>query len=325
VRRVSPAQRHLAALLSAAALVSGCGGDAATTASVAGSAAGLSPCGRASPGSASYDHVLWIWMENTSYGNVIGSTSAPFQNALGVKCGLATNYHDITYPSLPNYVAATSGLGREDLDRFASNCDPSPDCSTEADSIFSEVSSWRAYEESMPTPCDREDSDAYAVRHNPPPYFSALAGCARNDLPLSALGPDLANDSLPAFSFLTPNLCHDAHDCGVDSGDAWLAEEVPRIVDSPAYRSGHLAVFITYDEGERGETNDCAANQRDPGCRVATLLVSPSTPIGARSDELFNHYSLLRTAEDLLGVPRLGEAARATSMTKPFGLGAASP
>jgi arylsulfatase A-like enzyme len=72
---------------------------------------------------------------------------------------------------------------------------------------------------------------------------------------------------------------------------------------------------------EGGSSNDCATNQGDVGCHVPTLIVSPSTPAGERSDELFNHYSLLRTSEDLLGLPHLGQAAGAASMAKGFGLG----
>jgi hypothetical protein len=79
-------------------------------------------------------------------------------------------------------------------------------------------------------------------------------------------------------------------------------------------------LFITYDEGEGGTSNDCATNQTDVGCHIAAMVVSPSTPAGRRSDELLNHYSLLRTTEDLLGLGHLGEAATATSMANAFGL-----
>ena len=314
----------VALFCSVAALTTGCGGESSTTTSARTSSsittAQLSPCGRISPGSSSYDHVIWIWMENKSYDQIIGSSSAPFQTSLAARCGLATNYHNITHPSLPNYIAATSGLGGQDLQPFHTDCNPSPSCSTRAESIFDQAPSWRAYNESMPTNCAREDSGSYAVRHNPPLYYSSLTGCEQDDLPLTALTKDLENDSLPAFSFVTPNLCHDVHDCPVSTGDDWLAAEVTRLVESPAYRAGRLVLFITYDEGEGGTSNDCATNQTDVGCHIAAMVVSPSTPAGRRSDELLNHYSLLRTTEDLLGLGHLGEAATATSMANAFGL-----
>jgi hypothetical protein len=301
------------------ALAGGCGSQPATpptpTVAVKGS-----PCGDAPPGSASYSHVIWLWMENHSYDQIIGSSSAPYLNSLADECGLATNYHNITHPSLPNYIAATSGVGGRVLERFLTDCDPSPACSTRAMSIFDQAKDWRAYEESMPTACERADSGDYAVRHNPPLYYRGLATCQRRDLPLQSLAGDLARDSLPSFSFITPNLCHDTHDCPVESGDRWLAGEVPRIIESRSYRSGHTLLFISYDEGEGGSSADCATNRTDVGCQVATVVVGPSTPAGARSDRLFNHYSLLRTTEDLLGLPHLGNAAGAPSMAKAFGL-----
>jgi phosphatidylinositol-3-phosphatase len=303
-------------------LLSGCGGQAATTASPSAptKAVTRAPCGRVSPGSVSYSHVIWLWMENHSYEQIVGSSSAPYLNSLARECGLATNYHNVTHPSLPNYIASTSGLGGPALDPFVSDCEPSASCSTEATSIFTQAGSWRAYEESMPSPCDRANAGAYAVRHNPPPYYTSLSDCPGRDLPLTALGPDLADRSPPAFSFITPNLCHDTHDCSVTEGDQWLADEVPQIVGSHAYRAGHTVLFITYDEGEGGSSDDCATNESDVGCHVATVIVSPSTAAGRRSGELFNHYSLLRTSEELLGLPRLGQSAGAASMSKAFGL-----
>jgi phospholipase C len=251
--------------------------------------------------------VVWIWMENNDYENVIGSGSAPYLNSLATQCGLATNYHAITNPSLPNYIAATSGLGGYKLNPFYSDCQPDSYCSTGLKSIFAQVSSWRAYEESMPAPCAHRDNGLYAARHNPPIYYRSLTGCRGRDLRLTALPRDLARDTLPAFSFITPNLCHDAHSCPLRQGDDWLADKMRRIIGSPAYRAGHTVLFITFDEGEGGN-------------RVATVVVSPSTPTGRHSGERFDHYSLLRTTEDLLGVAPIGRAEAARSMAKPFGL-----
>jgi phosphatidylinositol-3-phosphatase len=307
-------------LWAVAILAMGCGSQG-TSPSTSTVVEPSSPCGIARPETASYSHIIWVWMENHSYNQVIGSSSAPYMNSLAAKCGLATNYHNISHPSLPNYIAATSGLGGRTLERFQGDCDPSPSCSVKGTSIFAQSPSWRAYEESMQKPCDAQNSGSYAVRHNPPTYFSPSAGCEQRDLPFTRLAPDLAKNSLPAFSFITPNLCHDTHDCPISAGDDWLASEVPKIVSSSAYRAGHTVLFITYDEGEGGSTNSCATNQSDVGCHVATVIVSPSTPAGHRSGQLFNHYSLLRTSEDLLGLSHLGHAAEAASMTKPFGLG----
>ncbi len=279
------------------------------------------PCGTSSQPPATYDHVMWIWMENHSYGSIVGSPLAPYLNGLIAKCGLATNYHNVTHPSLPNYIAATSGLGYGKIAQFHSDCSPSQYCSTGARSIFGQAPSWAAYEESMPSDCLNRNSGQYAVRHNPPPYYAALAGCATDDVPYTQLATDLGNGTLPAFAFVTPNLCDDMHSCSVGTGDAWLKAQLPAILSSSEYAAGRMAVLITWDEGAGGSSNQCAQNQTDQGCHVATIVISPSTPTGATSDTLFNHYSLLRTTEEMLGIGRhLGKAATAASMRQAFNL-----
>jgi phospholipase C len=304
----------VAALLSALILAIAAGGTAGASASTG------APCGALPLSSTSYTHVIWLWMENHSYDKIIGSPEAPYINSLANQCGLATNYHNISHPSLPNYIAGTSGLALGELTKFDSDCNPSRRCSTPASSIFSQVPSWKAYEESMPKNCDRKNAGEYAVRHNPPPYYTSLAECATKDVPYTQLAADLASGTLPAFSFITPNVIDDMHDGTVAQGNAWLASNVPTILSSSEYQSGTTALIITWDEGEEGTSNDCATNTTDVGCHVATIVVSPSTPPGTQSSTLFNHYSLLGSTEQLLGVPPLGEAASAGSMLAAFNL-----
>jgi hypothetical protein len=110
------------------------------------------------------------------------------------------------------------------------------------------------------------------------------------------------------------------HDGTVADGDKWLSANLPTILNSSEYTGGSTAVFITWDEGEGGTSNRCATNTTDVGCHVATLVISPSTKAGTRSAALFNHYSLLGTAEQLLGLPALGKAASFPTMTSAFNL-----
>ena len=275
------------------------------------------PCGTASVASVHYTHVLWIWMENKSYSTIIGSPSAPYINTLAGQCGLATNYHNISHPSLPNYIGATSGLALSALP--STDCKPAR-CATNASSIFGETSSWKAYEESMPSNCLKSNSGDYYVKHNPPPYYTTLTNCSTNDVPYTQLSKDLASGGLPAFSFVTPNSVDDMHSGSIPQGDTWLANNVPAILNSSVYKAGNLAVFITWDEGEGGRSNDCATNTKDVGCHVATLVISPSTVAGTKSSALFNHYSLLMTTESLLHLSPLGLAAKSPTMTSAFNL-----
>ena len=312
--------RRLRALLAPALIAAGLSLLPAPLATPS-AAAATGPCGLGLT-SVHYTHVIWVMMENHSYDTIIGAnTGAPYINSLAGQCGLATNYHNVDHPSLPNYVAATSGTPYASLSKFTSDCNPSRKCSTSAASIFSQVS-WKAYEESMPSNCATKNSGTYAVRHNPPPYYTSLSGCTTNDVPYTQLATDLANNTLPAFSFVTPNLIDDMHDGTVAQGDTWLSQNIPTITNSAAYQAGNVALFITWDEGEGGTVNDCATNTTDVGCHVATLVVSPSTTPGTQSATLFNHYSLLGSTESLLGVPNLAasDPAGTTSMLAPYNL-----
>jgi phospholipase C len=248
-------------------------------------------------------------MENEAYQSIIGSRSAPYITQLADACGLATNYQAISHPSLPNYLAATSG----DTWGVADDSPPSAHPIAHA-SIFSQLAAagltWRSYEESMPLNCDPSSPGEYAVKHNPAAYYTGItADCQKSDVPFTAFASDLHRNRLPAFAFVTPNLCDDMHDCPVANGDAWLHRWVPTIIASPPYRSGSTVLIITFDEGTGG-TN-----------QVATVVVSPTTPPGTRSAERFDHYSLLKTTEQLLGIHTyLAHAHGATSMRAAFHL-----
>jgi phospholipase C len=248
-------------------------------------------------------------MENKQYGSVIGSSSAPYENALAARCGLATNYRGITHPSLPNYLAATGGS------TFGVHDDSGPAAhQIGAASIFSQLDqaglSWRTYEESMPTNCDSSAASPYAVKHNPPAYFTGLrASCMQHDLPLAGnLDRAISTGTLPSFAFITPNLCNDTHDCSVRTGDAWLSTWVPKLLAGVNYRAGNTLIVVTWDEGV-GSAN-----------RIPTIVMAPTVRPGLRVGASLDHYALLRSAEDLLGVPRLGAAASAPSLTAAFGL-----
>jgi hypothetical protein len=128
---------------------------------------------------------------------------------------------------------------------------------------------------------------------------------------LRALQPALDADTLPAFVFITPNMCHSMHDCSVGTGDGWLRHVVRRLAASAAYRRGTTAIFVTFDESDKDSSDD----------RIATFVIAPSTPARARSGGRFTHYSLLRTTEEMLGLePLLGEARGAHSMRPAFDL-----
>lgn len=179
-------------------------------------------------------------------------------------------------------------------------------------------------------------TDKYAAKHNPFVYFHTIiddqARCDTHVVNLDALPKDLQSvATTPNYTFITPNLCNDGHDplC-VDGGpggfpaiDAFLRKWVPLITASPAFKQDGLLI-VTFDESEgygaEGSTACCGekplASARRPagvlgpgGGRIGAVLLSPFIKPGTVSTVPYNHYSLLRTVEDIFALDHLGYAA----------------
>lgn len=273
------------------------------------------PCGGLTTPPATFQHVITIIEENHSYSQAIGPE--PYQTSLAKSCGLASNYYALSYPSLPNYVGMTSGAIPSSVAN--KDCTPTGSCVTSSNSIFQQVgTSWKVYAESMPSNCSRLNTSngLYVPRHTAAPYYTAEnTNCTKQSVPLGttttgALQADLANGTLPKFSFVAPNTTNDAHGGCMSCADNWLKTWVPKIIASPAYQNGSTVLFITYD-----------SDAKNSGNHVATIVVSPYTKAGTVSATKYTHYSLLRTEEELLGVTTyLGGANTAASMKSAFHL-----
>jgi hypothetical protein len=253
--------------------------------------------------------VIVIVMENKECSDIIGNQDAPYLNLLAKRGALATSWYAITHPSLPNYLALIGGS------TFGIDSDCT-DCHVSARNLVDQLEarhiSWKAYMEGMPSPCFKGASaGSYAKKHDPFMYFDDVAGdssrCSKV-VPLDQLSRDLAAGKLPAFAFVTPDLCHDMHDCSVHAGDAFLAGLVPRLLAALG-RQGLLVV--TWDEG----TSDRGCCGRAGGGNIATILAGDAARHGARSAAPFTHYSLLRTIEDAWGLSPLRAAANARPLT----------
>jgi hypothetical protein len=279
-------------------------GNAATTptgiTAVAATPNSTTPCGVTTT-TPTWQHVVWIVMENHSYNQIIGSSSAPYINRLAAQCGLATNYKAPAHPSLPNYLAMTSGSTQGVTDDLPPSAHP-----LSGSSIFSQLGTgWRALQESMPSNCDLLNTSVYAVKHNPAAYFTNVrTACKTQNVALTSTPNTSAR-----FTFVTPNLCSDTHDCSIATGDKWLSTFIPKILNSSNYASGTTAIAVTWDEDDHSSAN-----------QVATLLISPTVPSGTRSATAFTHYSLLRTTEEMLKLPLLNNASSASSMRSAFHL-----
>jgi phospholipase C len=279
-----------------------------------------------------YEHVVWVVLENHSYDDLFGApgsaaaTISPYLNSLAASCGSATNSWSVTHPSLPNYLAMVSGS----TGGVTKSCTPAQ-CPQRRRTLFEQVraqgGSWRVLAESTPGDCRRTDAYPYVVRHNPATYFPAIAAdCHRFDRPMGSptdgrLADLVRTGHLPTFLLVVPNQCHNTHDCDVAAGDTWLSQVVPLIVGGPDYRAGRTAVVVTWDEGKDGYGGQNCRMVADRTCHLATVVISPTTPPGTRSSTRFDHYSLLETTERALGIPTLlGHAAdpATTSMRGAF-------
>jgi hypothetical protein len=269
-------------------------GQASPTSSTASAALVLPTDPQRRPAQIVTPHVFVIVMENTGLHRAL--QSQPIARLASANA-LATNYRAVARPSLPNYLALTSGStwGIADNDYHAL---PAADLGTQ---LTTAGVSWRAYMEGMTTEagCMRSPYP-YALKHNPFAYYGDA--CPSNVVPIEALDADLAGVT-PNFVWITPGLCHDGHDCAIDVAGAWLDGLVSRIVSSDAWRSGGM-LFIVWDEGDGGDGN------------LVPLIVLTKDATATRVETQYDHYSLLATIEDIFGLPRLGAAVTARPVTQ---------
>lgn len=251
----------------------------------------LGACGGGHVDGAGTRHVFLIVMENHSAQEAL---TGPFTSALAAKYGVADNYHAVSHPSVPNYLALTSGStwGFADDSYHAL---PKQDLGTQ---LTSAGVTWRAYMEGLGDGGCLNSPVPYDPGHNPFAFYGGA--CPSNVVPFTSFAGDLAGNT-PRFSWITPDMCHDTHDCPVATGDDWLRQTVGQITQSSAWKNDGV-LFITWDEDDGSASN-----------QVLTLVVAPG--LGHRaSNKRYDHYSLLAAIEDLMGVGRLGKSAQAQPM-----------
>lgn len=257
-----------------------------------------------------FNHVYTIVMENLEYGDIVGSASAPYINSLIEQYGLATNYTAISHPSLPNYIAlfsgSTQGITDDGVyDLAARNI---------ADQIQDGGRTWKMFAQNVPLNCytggaasgGADGPGMYVRKHEPAISFTNISGnpsrCA-NIADFTHFDPAAAH-----YEFIAPNSCNDMHDCPIETGDSFLKDFVPRILNNPAWQQGGV-LFLTWDEGTSDEGG---------GGHVATIVIAKNVPPGFKSATAHNHYSLLRTIEDAWGLGCLANTCSANNMAEFF-------
>ncbi|MBZ5522870.1 MAG: alkaline phosphatase family protein [Acidobacteriia bacterium] len=269
---------------------------------------------------------VWvIVMENHNWSSIKGSSSAPYiNNTLLPMASHAEQYFNppSIHPSLPNYLWLEAGTNFGILNDNAPSSNHQTTTQHLVTLLQNSAISWKTYQENITgTVCPLTSSGLYAVKHNPFVYFddvtnnrSTTSGnCINHVRPFTELSTDLAHGTVAQYNFITPNLCDDMHDsCSptnnpVKQGDTWLANNVPTILNSAAYKAGG-AIFITWDEAASGDGP------------VGMIVLSPfAKGNGYQNSIHYTHGSTLRTIEEIFGVtPLLRDAANQTDLRDLF-------
>jgi hypothetical protein len=249
-----------------------------------------------------FKHVFVVVEENNNYSSVIGKSSMPYLNGLAKTYGLGTQYYANTHPSIGNYFMLTTGQIITNNDSYTGT--------VTADNVVRHLmtagKTWKSYEESLPyAGYVKPDVGLYARRHCPLSYFSDVINSSSEKLnlvPFTQFATDLANGHLPQYSFITPNLCNDAHNCSLATADGWLKKNIAPLIASTTFKNGGLLIIL-FDESANDNTHG--------GGRVAWVAVSPQfSKLGYKSTTLDQHQNTLRLMLQGLGVTSYPGAAK---------------
>jgi hypothetical protein len=245
------------------------------------------------PSGAAIRPLVIVVLENHERSDIVGSSSAPYLNGLRSRGIDFTNYVGVTHPSLPNYLAIASGstAGKSGSDSIRAGEISS--MTTIWNQLQSHGIGWRVYQEGMPWTCyGGTASGGYVLRHNPSIPFAAIF---QNSTACQHVKPYAPGVPLAPVTFITPNLCHDMHDCSIATGDAWLKANIQPMIQAGA------TVVITFDEGD---------STTGGGGNIYTVVAGSNVTHRTNSYR-YNHYSLLAAIEHRFGLSRLRNAASA--------------
>jgi phosphatidylinositol-3-phosphatase len=240
-------------------------------------------------------HVVVVIEENHGYSQIIGSSQAPYINTLATEGALFTKSYAVTHPSQPNYLALFSGSTQGITD---DSCPHTFSAQSLESELITAGKSFVGYSEALPAPNSMVcTSGTYARKHAPWTDFSKDLG--KDNQPFTSFPTDFAK--LPTVAWVIPNLDDDMHDGTIQQGDSWLQTHLLAYVTWA--RNNNSLLIIQWDE-----------NDGSIGNHVATIFVGPMVKPGKYS-ETINHYNILRTLEDMYGLPHLGKSATAKAIT----------
>ena len=262
-------------------------------------------------------HVVMVMEENQSYSTVVGNAGAwPDLNHLISEGALPTNYYADSHPSIGNYFMLTTGqlLTTDDNSTTVWNVD------NIARRMLASGVSFRVYAEGISQGYLGGNIGLYVIRHNPFAMLSDVADSSQvaNECiwPFSQFAVDLANGTLPEFSFIVPDVDDDAHDGTPQQADSWLQANVigPLSNYSAFEPNGDGILIVDVDEADTSDTTY-------GGGHVSPVFWGPNVRVGytQTSNTVYQHESMLRTVMEALSLPNPpGDAATAPSMAEFF-------
>jgi hypothetical protein len=311
-----------------------------------------------------YDHLFILIEENKAYGQILGNPDAPNLNQLKQTYGFASDYYGVVHPSQANYIAMLGGstFGIHDDDAFY--CQPGqlnqfcPNSRQPGyvshtivgkslmDQLEAKGLSWKGYFENLPEPGSKvvfapnPVRALYAAKHNGFMAFKSVQDSPqrlKNLVGLEQLTIDLQNGTIPNYSHIVLNQCHDMHglpECSnlqqlIKTGDAQVGKLVHQIMGSEVWSApGNSAIVITWDEDDNPSLKTqpqgcCGFDSQSPanfgGGKIMTIVITNHGHKGVVDRTPYNHYCLLRTTEDAFGIHEyLNEAGNTAVGVKPM-------
>jgi hypothetical protein len=242
------------------------------------------------------DHVVVVILENHSYSEIIGSSSAPYLNSLANQGAVFTNSFAVEHPSEPNYLDLFSGGNQGVTDDSCPHTLSAPNL---ASALHAAGLTFGGYSEDMPsvgyTGCS---INGYRRKHNPWVNFTNVP--AADNMPFAGYFPsDFTR--LPRVAIVVPNMCNDMHDCGVSTGDNWVKSHIDPYAQWA--KTHNSLLIVTFDEDDTSASN-----------HIATLFVGQMVKLGHYS-ETINHFRVLRTLEDMFALPYAGKSSGQSPIT----------
>ena len=234
------------------------------------------------------DHIVIVMEENHAYKKIIGNSGAPYMNSLARRGATFLQSYGVTHPSQPNYIALFSGSTQGVSDDRCPYRFSEPNLATE---LKNKGLSFTGFSEDLPSVGYKGcRSGAYYRKHSPWVNFTNVS--AEVNQPMTSFPKDFSK--LPTVSFVIPNINHDMHNGTIQAADRWLKQTIDPYVNWA--KTHNSLLIVTWDEDDFTKSN-----------HIPTFMVGPMVKKGQYQQRI-NHYSVLRTIEEMYGLPLIGKS-----------------